>query len=287
MQPRDRWHRQRPPRAGDRRHGRRHGPGCGRGGHPVPRPQPAQGAGGAWPPSPGRPPPLQEGHERGACRPAGPRTSRRRGRGSDGARQRGRRREGRGRRLVALRRRGIDHRHFLARPDPHGRGKDSGGTRRGRPFPRTLGDAGTARIQARPPKDRDAPAARRQHHRLGWARCSDRRRPACPVLLHERWHRHTADRLPSDRHDAGDPRTDTRQSAPRADVLGSDRRHRPTLLSIDRGQGRALCGAAATPDIPRTRRARRRYGVPQRDLDLPAARSKRRCWRVFPASSAR
>ena len=67
---------------------------------------------------------------------------------------------------------------------------------------------------------------------------------------------------------AGDPR----QSRPLAALCRRDHRGRTALLPVDRGQGGALRRARAAPDISRAGRARRRHDLPERHLDLVAAR---------------
>ncbi len=85
-------------------------------------------------------------------------------------------------------------------------------------------------------------------------------------------HHDAAGRLPHHDDDSGDACGHPRQSRPLADVFGPDLQHRPALLSVDRGQGRALCRARAAPDLSRAGRARRRHDLPERHLDLAAAR---------------
>ena len=78
-------------------------------------------------------------------------------------------------------------------------------------------------------------------------------------------------RLRHHRDDAGEPRSDPRQSPPGADVCRTHCRHRRALLSLDRRQGRALRRTTAPPDLPRAGRARRPDGVSERHLDVAAA----------------
>ena len=63
-----------------------------------------------------------------------------------------------------------------------------------------------------------------------------------------------------------------RQSRPLAALCRRDHRGRTALLPVDRGQGGALRRARAAPDLSRAGRARRRHDLPERHLDLAAAR---------------
>ena len=81
---------------------------------------------------------------------------------------------------------------------------------------------------------------------------------------------HAADPVRHHPDDAGDPRGDPRQRASLADVFRADPEPGAALLSVDRGQDRALRRARRPPDLPRAGGARRHDGLPERHLDLAA-----------------
>ena len=175
---------------------------------------------------------------------------------------------------IARRRGGADDRHLPERPHSHcGEKRIPAGRVGEAPSRGPVADARARRFRARAAQDRDAAAARRQHHRLGRAReCSRatirrRRSPFSPTRITTP---QIACHITDD--DRGDARADPRQSASRADVFGPDRGHRAALLPVDRGQGGALRRPRPAPDFPRAGRARRRHGLSQRHLDLAAAR---------------
>ena len=61
---------------------------------------------------------------------------------------------------------------------------------------------------------------------------------------------------------------------------------RRALLPVDRGQGGPLRRSRAAPDLPRARRPGRRHGLPERHLDLAAARGAGRADRDHPGPRA-
>ena len=164
------------------------------------------------------------------------------------------------------------HRNVPARPHPYRRAPDRGRPRRRGAGGRPVAHAGAHRICARPPQDRHAAAARRPHHRLGRGRDAARRRSAGAVLDADRAHRASPGRVRHHPHHRGDAPDHSRQCPPLADVFRPDRKPRPALLPLDRGQDRALRRTRRAPDFPRAGRARRSDGLSQRHLDVAAGR---------------
>ena len=181
-----------------------------------------------------------------------------------------------GRRILG-RRRGADHRHLPARPDPYRRAQDPGRPHRRGPSPWPLDPRSTAwacawagsRPAPRPgstaapstgPVSRCSMATTRPDP----SRSSPTQIATPQVACHIT---HTS---------RGDPRHHRRQPRPRADVLRRHRERRPALLPLDRRQGRPLQGARQPPDLPRAGRSRRRHRLSERHLDL-AARGRAAC----------
>ena len=288
MQPGDRRAGQRPPRARDRRSRRRDGARDRPGRHPVSHAEPQQGTGGARAARSGGPqavPPRDGGNPR---RVRESRHHRRGGRGfaarprraglRDRARRRSRHRRRPGR---------ADDRHVSRRPHSYRRRKDPGRAGRRSALARSVAHPARARFRARPAEDRHAAAARRQHDRLARARHTAGRRPAGPVLVPDRADHDAADRLPHHRDQPGDARGHPRQSRPLAALCRRDHRGRAALLPLDRGQGGALRRARTAPNLPRARGAGRRHDLPERHLDLAAARRAERVARDDPGARTR
>ena len=115
-------------------------------------------------------------------------------------------------REFALRRRGPDHRHVPARPDPYRRDSRFRPAASGEaPAMGLSRDAGAGRLCARPPEDRHAAPARWPHDRLGGARNAARRRSAGAVFDADR---RGSRRRRSNAASRGRPRRRTRSSAP-------------------------------------------------------------------------
>ena len=130
-------------------------------------------------------------------------------------------------------------------------------------------------LRGRPPQDRHAAAHRRPHaSTIRVTGRAARRRSAAGVLVpaatrpqHPRqvscWITHTNERT----HEI------IRDALHRSPLYsGADRRHRPALLPVDRGQGGALRRQGLAPDLPRARRPGHRRDLSQRHLDLAAVR---------------
>ena len=122
-----------------------------------------------------------------------------------------------------------------------------------------------------PAEDRHAAAARRPDHRLGGAGCPAGRRPAGAHVLSDR--RGSRCR----RFPAISPKRRWRAMSSSAAIctarpclFGPDRRHRPALLPLDRGQGGAICRQGPAPDLPGAGRAGRPDHLSQRHLHLAA-----------------
>ena len=135
-----------------------------------------------------------------------------------------------------------DDRDVPERPDAHGRAPDRGRPRR-RGAPR--GALGGARAPRASRSAGSRRARRRALHRdtIDYAACAPQQGddPPRAVLVPDR-----ADALPAragallaDRDERARPRADPREPAPQPDVLGPDPGHRPALLPVGRGQGRA------------------------------------------------
>ena len=121
---------------------------------------------------------------------------------------------------------------------------------------RPHGLPGRARFFHPPLQDRHARAPRRPHHRLFPNGAAAGRRADHAVFVFDR--RRDAEKprpLLSDLHHEGDARNSPCQPAPRADVHRLHPRHGGALLSLHRGQSRALQGQGAPPRVSRTRRA--------------------------------
>ena len=140
---------------------RAHGPRRRRGGNPVPRAQPQQGAGGARAPGAAGPRALPRGHAGGAWRPAQPDDPGRHGRrpsaGCDraGAAPRAWRGAG-GRRVHSGASSGAHDRDLPARPYPHRGAADPGGARGRCAGDRSRAHAGAPGLSPRPAEDRHA-----------------------------------------------------------------------------------------------------------------------------------
>ena len=106
------------------------------------------------------------------------------------------------------------------------------------------------RHPARPLQDRHALPAQWPNHRLREMRIAARRRRAAPVQLCDRAHHAAADALPYHVHEREGARADPREPAAGADVLGADPEPGAALLSVDRGQGRALRGQGPASNFP-------------------------------------
>ena len=146
----------------------------------------------------------------------------------------------------------------------------------GRLGDRGVGQAGGADRRARPApraaEDRDAAEARRPDHRLERrGRPAGGRRPGDALVPFARAGLPAA-LLRRDRDEPAHPRHHPRQPRPVGDVRRADRGRRPALLPLDRGQGGALRGQGVAPGLPRAGGPGHADRLPERDLDLPAAR---------------
>ena len=244
MQPFHRGHRQGPPGARG---------GCPRwadgargryGRHPFQAAEPQQGAGGARSASTGGSGTVSAGD---AAFVAGDRWA-------DGAQRHGRgsgnragwaagRRVVRRRRADPVRRSRAHDGNILARRDPYRRATISGGTGRGGALGWVGPDAGTAGTSAGAAENRHAASVGSPNHRLGRAGGRPRRCNTGAVQFTDRADHQSSDRVPGHRHHAGHSRHHPRQSAPFRCVCRAHRRGRAALLSLDRGQDRAVCGA--------------------------------------------
>ena len=212
-----------------------------------------------------------------------PRGDRGRGRGPDRRAMAGRSRgngvlTADGRRSCG-RRRGADHRHLPARPDPSRRGEDPGRPhRRGRrplASPTRLYGAGLA---PGPAQDRHPAPARRPHDRLGRLEMQPGDDPPRAVLVPHRA------RSPRRRSPATSP---TPAEATHAIIARQSRTARRCTPAQIESVGPRYCpsiedkvvrfaGARQPPDLPRAGRPRRRHRLSQRHLDL-AARGRAAC----------
>ena len=160
------------------------------------------------------------------------------------------------------------HRHLSRRAAVRRRG---GG--RGRPSRRaSLGRAGRADSRDRPwpgaAEDGDSAAARWSDHRLGAARGAAERCGEWTMSALDDGVWPAAAALRDHPDERGDARHHPREFRPFALVRRGDRGPRAALLSVDRGQGEAICGPRRAPDIPRAGGPRRSAGLSQRDFDL-------------------
>ena len=151
---------------------------------------------------------------------------------------------------------------------------------------RAAAGAAAARRQA---QDRHAAAHRRPLDRLHRAAGPAGRRAGAGVLVPRLATRTSATGLlPHHAHERAHARTDPRGHGSLAAVHGRDRRRRPAVLPLGRGQGRALRRQDLAPDLHRARRARHARGL-SRTASRPACRStsSRRSCAASAASSAR
>ena len=168
---------------------------------------------------------------------------------------------------------GADRRYLPRRQDPHRRNPV-----RRRPHGRPARDhAGRtparAPVRDRPAEDRHAAAHRRPHARLFADGRTARRHAAPGDVVHGFARRPSAPGLVLDHpHQRAHPRHHPRRARPLAAVHRPDRGHRPALLPVDRGQGRALRREELAPDLRRARRPRHRRDLSERHLDLAAVR---------------
>src|SRR3546814_836399 len=130
-----------------------------------------------------------------------------------------------------------------------------------------------APVRGRSPQDRHAAAHRRTHARLFGDDRAARRRSAPGVLVHGFARRPSAPGVVLDHpHQRAHPRHHSRRARPLAAVFRPDRRHRPALLPVDRGQGGALRREGQPPDLRRARGAWGQRDLSQRHFHLAAVR---------------
>ena len=139
-----------------------------------------------------------------------------------------------------LRRGGADHRHVSARRDPHRRSAARGRTGRGGAFDRSGAYAGAAGAAAGALEDRHAAAAGSSHDRLGRPGRGSRRCRAGAIQPAHRADHQSAGGMPRYPHHTGDARDHPGQSAPVGGVWRAHRGDGAALLSLDRGQDRAV-----------------------------------------------
>ena len=128
-------------------------------------------------------------------------------------------------------------------------------------------------------EDRHAAAHRRPHGRLHESRRAARRYADAGVLVPGPPRRASAPgQLPHHAHDRAHARDHPQGARPLAALHGRHRRRRAALLPVDRGQGRAVRGSHAPPDLHRARGPRRR------SRSIRTA-SRRRCRSTCSSSS--
>ena len=173
-----------------------------------------------------------------------------------------------------------DGRHVPRRQDPRRPG-ELRGRPRGRPgVDRPRARAARSRPRGRPAEDRHAAAHRRPHASTTRASPSSpatSRRPVFSFLGRRAEHPRQVS-LPHHAHDGAHARDHPRGARPLAALHGRDRGRRPALLPVDRGQGGALRGPHAPPDLHRARGPRRR------SRSIRTA-SRRRCRSTCSSSS--
>ena len=166
-------------------------------------------------------------------------------------------------RELALRRRGADHRHVPARPDPYrrdARRRPAGSARRRRSgLSLTLERLGFAlgRLKTGTPPRLDG-------RTIDWAALEMQPGDEPPEPFSTLTERITTPQIHCGitRTTAATHDDHPRQRAPLADVFRPDREPRAALLPVDRGQDRALRRARRAPDFPRAGRARRHTVYP-------------------------
>ena len=268
-----RRHRQGPPGQGSGRAGRRDGDRHRRGGHPVQGAQFEQGSGGSRDACPGRSRSLQGGDSAPPRDPAQPDTvPAGRRRPADSRRPGGRRRHAnRGRVRGGCG--GADRRHLPVRVGACRPAELRGGPRGRPPGQAPRGAAARAGAADRAAQDRDAAASRRADNRLQRLGGAAGRRSRPRVFVHGSPVDASAPGALLD-HPYQQPNTrdHPRWARPLAALHRGHSGRRPPLLSVDRGQGRALPGPASAPDLSRAGRLGHDRDLPQRHLHLPAVR---------------
>ncbi len=132
--------------------------------------------------------------------------------------------------------------------------------------------AGAAGLPGPAVQDRHAGTAERPHDRLRPDAGTARRRRSAAVLVSDRQVAGRAAALLDHVHERTSPRVDPGESAPRADVQRPNPQLGPSLLPVDRRQGRAVRGQIAASAVPGAGRTQHARGVRQRSADQPAAR---------------
>ncbi len=128
-------------------------------------------------------------------------------------------------------------------------------------------------VRDRPAQDRHPAADRRAHARLFGDGRTARRRSAAGDVVPGRRARASAPGVVLDHpYQRAHPRDHPRRAGSFTAVHRPDRRHRPALLSVDRGQGGALRREGQPPDLRRARGAGRGRDLSQRHLHLAAVR---------------
>ena len=233
----------------------------------------SKGPGSARDARSGRPRPVQAGDPLDAGEPAEPHAVPAGSRRSAGRRRAGARRRHADRHRVPRAARRADRRHVPRRQDPRRLDELSGRPRRRSAVQPPGGAAARVAVPRRPAQDRHAAAHRRPHDRLLGARRAARRRAGAGVLVPRPAQRSSAPGLlPHHRDQRAHARNHPRRLRPLADVHRRDRRRRPALLPVGRGQGASLRRQDLAPDLHRAGRPDDARGLPERHLDQPAVR---------------
>ena len=148
-----------------------------------------------------------------------------------------------------------------------------------------------ARTEAagRPPEDRHAAAARRPHDRLlerSKVQPGDDPAPVFSFMGNAR-DASAAGPLLDHAHERAHARDHPRRPRSLAAVHRRHQGRRAALLSVDRGQGRALRRPEEPPDLPRARGPRDQRDLSERHLDVAAVRRAARARALDPGLRAR